>query len=155
MWMYKLKYGLMLVVLGYGHCSGIGWKDCHWPNARHPARQYQVETDQEERLWKVNWFVAESCKPIFNRYYVKSLSLLPITCLLSTKAGQNDLQSSPHPWWPGWYPEVWLTRSYSMLAQGFLKSSCFLLVIVQPVINVMKTDCISHPAVYWLWVDWP
>lgn len=118
------------------HCSKIGWEDRHCPTAQLgtlTAAQYQDELDQQERMWSVKWFVAEPCKTIFNRY-VKSLSLLPVICLLSTKACQNDSQSSLHPWWPGWYPEVWLTRSYSLLAQDFLKSSCFFLVIVQPVI---------------------
>lgn len=63
---------------------------------------------------------------IFN-WFVNSPNLLPVICLLSTKADQNDSQSSLHPWWPCWYPEVGLTRSYSLLASDFPQIFLFLL----------------------------
>lgn len=63
---------------------------------------------------------------IFN-WFVNSPNLLPVICLLSTKADQNDSESSLHPWWPCWYPEVGLTRSYSLLASDFLQIFLFLL----------------------------
>lgn len=114
-----------------------------------PCLLHCKERDLQEWMWRVKWFAAESCKSILNRY-VKSLSFLPVICLLSAKARQNNSQSSLHHWWLGSYPKVCL-----QLAQDFLKSAYFFLVILQPVILFLtefviqlSTGCVwPHPNI--------